>query len=540
MKNTQDYAVIKYSKKTIGIIPFLVFFLSLTSFSKTYYVATTGNDANPGTKAKPVATVQHAQDLVVPGDTVYIRGGTYMMQESQINKTASIYAYVINLNKSGTSGKRIYYWGYPGEKPIFDFSNVKPADLRVLAFYVTGSWLHFKGFEVVGVQVTILTHTQSESFENRGSNNIYEQLAMHDSQAIGIYCIAGANNLFLNCDAYQNHDYTSEGGRGGNTDGFGCHTPKGGSGNVFRGCRSWFNSDDGYDLINEHEDVVFENCWAFYNGYSTTFATLGDGNGFKAGGYGATPAADLPNPIPNHTVRNCLSVQNGAAGFYRNHHIGGGFFINNTAYRNGNNYNMLCRLSDNVTDVPGYGITMKNNLGYKARSNEVVNLDKPKCTLNNNYFDLSVTVSDADFLSLDQSELIQPRKADGSLPDIKFMHLVKGSDLIDAGVITGYPYSGNKPDLGCFEYGASIVTDVDIVGISTENGVSAFPNPFAQELELKAIGEFTYAIYDLSGAEVEKGTGENTAKAGSTLRPGMYLVKIQLPSGGQVLKISKN
>ena len=46
-----------------------------------------------------------------------------------------------------------------------------------------------------------------------------------------------------------------------------------GTGNVFRGCRAWFNSDDGYDCINAKALVTFDNCWAFYNGYFTNFAS---------------------------------------------------------------------------------------------------------------------------------------------------------------------------------------------------------------------------------------------------------------------------
>lgn len=445
--------------------------------------------------------------MAAGGDTVYFRGGKYQIAESDIALKTGIYAYVFNLGKSGTSGKRIHYWAYPSEKPVFDFSAVNPANYRVVAFYVTGLWIHFKGLEVTGVQVNILTHTQSESFENRGSNNIYEQLSMHDSQAIGIYCIRGSNKLFLNCDAYNNYDYTSE---GGNVDGFGCHTPKGGSGNIFRGCRAWFNSDDGYDLINEEEEVIFENCWAFYNGYTTKFVGVGDGNGFKAGGYGATPVADLPNPIPQHTVRNCLSVGNKDAGFYRNHHIGGGIFINNTSYKNGVNYNMLCRLNDNVTDIAGYGITMKNNLGYKARSSEVNNLDKPKSFLFNNYFDLNLTVNDADFLSVDETQLTAARKTDGSLPDITFMQIAPGSDLVDRGVNAGYPFQGKGPDLGCFESGT--ITGSEL--LFSNSSIQLSPNPFYSTILMTYEGEFAYTILDLTGNLLESGNATNSAFIG--------------------------
>ncbi|HWB93214.1 MAG TPA: DUF6250 domain-containing protein [Puia sp.] len=403
-----------------------------------FYVAPDGNDANPGTKEKPLATIQKAQSRISAGDTVYIRGGVYHMTEAQIARTERNYACVTYLDKSGKRGKYILYSAYPGERPVFDYSAIRPADYRVAAFYVTGSWLHLRGFEVTGVQVTIKTHTQSECFENHGSNNIYEQLSMHDGMAIGFYLLSGSDNLILNCDAYRNFDSVSENHRGGNTDGFGCHPAEGSKGNVFRGCRSWFNSDDGYDVINSHEATTFDHCWAFYNGYDPTFTSQGDGNGFKGGGYGRRPADEIPSPVPQTTVRFCLAVRNKASGFYSNHHINGSFWINNTAYENHINFNMLNRLPDNVTDVPGYKHVMRNNLGYKARGAAVANLDTAQCELVNNYFDLPAT--DEDFESLDETQLTAPRKADGSLPDITFMHLRPGGrfgNLQNVGAFAG-------------------------------------------------------------------------------------------------------
>ncbi|HET7732962.1 MAG TPA: right-handed parallel beta-helix repeat-containing protein, partial [Paludibacter sp.] len=320
-------------------------FSVLQSQAKNYFVATNGNDTTgTGTIAAPFATIMKAHAYVVAGDTVFVRGGTYVMKESQIYSKVSIWAYINYLDKSGTSAtKRICYWAYPGEHPIFDLSNVKPANYRNTVFYTTGSWLHIKGLEVIGVQVTILTHTQSECFRNEGSNNIFENLSMHDGMAIGFYLTKGANNLVKNCDAYRNWDSVSESGVGGNTDGFGFHPAKGGTGNKITGCRAWFNSDDGYDCINASESVVFENCWAFYNGYTSAFVSRGDGNGFKAGGYGQAPVVSaLPSPIPAHTVRFCMAYRNKANGIYANHHVQtGNNWYNNTAYRNSTNYNML-------------------------------------------------------------------------------------------------------------------------------------------------------------------------------------------------------
>ncbi len=417
-----------------------------------YYMATNGNDANAGTLAAPFASVQRAQQAAVAGDTVYVRGGTYAMTEEQIAQNRRIWAYVIELDKSGSAGKPISYLAYRDEQPVFDFANVKPARCRVTAFHVTGSWLHFKGLTVTGVQVTILTHTQSICLDSQGSNNIYESLTMHDGQAIGFWLGNGSNNLVLNCDAYRNYDYTSENKRGGNVDGFGFHAPQGSTGNVFRGCRAWFNSDDGFDFIGAGAAVTVENCWAFYNGFSPEFRSLGDGNGFKAGGYGISPDARIPDPVPRHVISGCMAVRNMAAGFYANHHHGGNEWLNNTAYLNGTNFNMLGRSA--TTDVPGFGHRMKNNLGYKGRT-EVSNLDTAGGDVSGNYFNLPVKVEDKDFAGLDVAELIKPRQANGDLPEMTFLHLARASGLIDQGTDVGLPFAGKAPDLGAFEFGAA-------------------------------------------------------------------------------------
>lgn len=427
--------------------------LCLNISAKRYYVSANGKDDHNGSTTAPFLSIQRAQKEVEPGDTVYIRGGIYRMTEEMIAGKSNNKAFVVLLNKDGLPGKRINYWAYPGEKPVFDFQNVKPVNLRVHAFQVVGSYLHLKGLEVIGVQVTISGHTQSECFENQGSHNIYEQLSMHDGQAIGFYLTNGANNLILNCDAYNNYDYTSENGKGGNTDGFGCHPGLTSSvNNIFRGCRAWFNSDDGYDCINAHTATTFEDCWAFYNGYSPSFKALADGNGFKAGGYGSTPPAKLPVDVPRNTVRFCLAVKNKNSGFYSNHHQGGSDWYQNTAYLNGINYNMVNRRSRTddgyLVDVPGYGHVLKNNLGFAARNAEVKQMDESKCEQMNNSFNLPYTITANDFQSLNLAELTKARKADGSLPDIQFMKLKSNSRLIGKGTAIGFPFQGKSPDLG--------------------------------------------------------------------------------------------
>jgi hypothetical protein len=415
-----------------------------------FFVAPGGDDAQAGTREAPFATIQRAQAAAQPGDTVFARGGRYRMREDQIAGRVGPYACVTLLEKSGEPGRPIRYWAFPGEQPVFDFSAVKPAGARVAAFRIHGSWLHLKGLEVVGVQVTITTHTQSICFDNQGSHNVYEQLSAHDGMAIGFWIGRGSDNLVLNCDAYRNWDNVSENRRGGNTDGFGFHGPRGSVNNVFRGCRAWFNSDDGFDFINAGEAALAENCWSFYNGYAPDFTPLADGNGFKAGGHAGTPVARLPDPIPRHVVRRSVAVHNKANGFYANHHIGGVEFVHNTAYRNHVNFNLLNRAVDNRTDVPGYGHRLKNNLGF-AGDYEVENLDAEHSDVTYNYFTLPIKITAHDFLGLDEADLVKPRQAGGELPEVAFLHLAPGSVAIDAGTKLGEPYTGQAADLGAFE-----------------------------------------------------------------------------------------
>ena len=71
------------------------------AFATKYYVAPAGSDTNSGTITAPFLTIQRAQTAVVAGDTVWVRGCTYMMQSSQVSGYLNPYAYVTLLNKSG-------------------------------------------------------------------------------------------------------------------------------------------------------------------------------------------------------------------------------------------------------------------------------------------------------------------------------------------------------------------------------------------------------------------------------------------------------
>ncbi len=403
----------------------------------TYYVAPNGSDLAAGTLGQPFASITRAQQSAASGDTVYLRGGTY--SNFTVAATDATYQYVINISKSN-----IHYAAYPGDpRPVLDFSNVSPARLRVCGVQVTGSNNTFDGFDLTGVHAG--SQKQCDNWRISGSGNTLRRITNRDDQGNGIYLRAGASNTLVeNCDSYNLVGVNQI--SAGNTDGFGCHSS--GFGNVFRGCRAWGDSDDGYDCINNYGGgVTFDHCWAYDNGRLD-----GNKNGFKIGGFGVS-GASFPNPPAVHRVENCLSVNNGASGFYANHQPGqAADWFNNTAYNNRTaNFNMLEAIDTTAANgsVPGTREVLHNNLAYVGAG--VTNLDETGEMISNNWFTLPVTVGSSDFQSLDATQMTLPRQADGSLPDISFMHLAAGSDLIDQGINVGLPYSGGAPDLGAFE-----------------------------------------------------------------------------------------
>ena len=437
--------------------------VSFASHAACYYIAPDGNDTNPGTETAPRATVGGGQQLLSAGDTLYMRGGTYTVGMSEImslsDKGAGGFSYVYQLNKAGTDeAHRTCYFGYPGERPVFDFSQVRP-NSRVSAFSLQADYLHLKNFDIIGVQVPVTGHAQSECISARkGSCCIIENIAMHDGMAIGYYQTSGHNNLVLHCDAYCNIDTVSAKGvtgetLGGNVDGFGCHVTDEArdTANVFRGCRAWWNSDDGFDLINCKCKVVIDSCWSFYNGYIPNGnKAIADGNGFKAGGYGmSSPVSGNPRVIPMHEVKNSVAFYNRANGFYANHHLGGLLIANNTAMYNSNNYNMTNRKTANTDstpaeDVNGYGHIIINNVSYNPnKGKDYTSIDSARCELRNNHVvtdaSLFINATRLSPSNMYKISLTAARKEDGSLPDQTFLVAPLDGVLEQAGA--GYAYT---------------------------------------------------------------------------------------------------
>jgi hypothetical protein len=420
-------------KKAILI---LFLFTTFVVNATTYYVATNGNNHNPGTITHPWATWQYAFNKLAAGDILYIRGGVY---KDCLGSYGSNFFGVRVEGVNGTSANHIKISAYSIEKPILDGSGL---------IYTSGSIVglglyNCKYWDFVGLTVTGFLQYSDNVYSSPGwyENNVsYITHSMCTVTNCGRgFVVDGSKDYiyFTNCDSYLNYDrFTDPSGAlpGGLCDGFYCPTDKG-THLFYSGCRAWNNSDDGWDSFNSTGGyIVWVNCWSFKNGQCGNIK--GDGSGFKLGVINGPK-----EPGTERTLKNCLAFNNRGLGFDQNDG-GYGTLVPMVIYNctSGSNGKYGFSFGNGNESIIKNCISYNETVGQFGRN-----------TVDHNSWQNGHTVSSADFVSIDESELTHQRKADGSLPEINFLHLITGSRLIDKGVDVGIPYNGKAPDLGAFE-----------------------------------------------------------------------------------------
>ncbi len=88
-----------------------------TARASVYVVALTGSDGNPGTAARPFATIQKAADMARAGDTVSVKGGVYRQE--------------VHLHNSGTAAAPIQFVADPPGSVIVTGADVVTGWTRV-------------------------------------------------------------------------------------------------------------------------------------------------------------------------------------------------------------------------------------------------------------------------------------------------------------------------------------------------------------------------------------------------------------------------
>lgn len=483
--------------------------------AKNYIAAVNGTSAGAGTLVSPY-DIPTAISKAIAGDTVYIRGGQYMLKAQ------------ISLNKGGTATAYISIFTFPGDdRPVLDFYNRGYSGTN--ASSERGIQVSKDYYFIYGLDIT---RAGDNGMNVNSSHNKIQNCRFYKNCDSGLQITGGTGgfNEIIDCDSHDNFDYKSS-SPGGNADGFACKLTVG-VGNQFIRCRSWNNSDDGYDCYGTQNDIYFEDCWVMTNGQKSYDVTdypggttgivtnQGNGNGFKVGGNASPGGATLIRCISiGHKI---MSTSN--KGFDQNNGVGRVFCYNCISYNDGRGYSF-----PNNADIRGAN-TFTNNISLSSGSNSFGS----GTVFQTNTWN-GIPVSSADFESVAVENSKETRNADGSLPYMGgLFRLVKNSGLIDKGTDVSLPFIGTAPDLGPFEYDA--ITSVEIVPtVHTDLSINYYPGN--QEIAIQ--GSITSVeIYQISGVKVysRHNSSETQYVQVNNWSKGVYIVRVLSQNGASSIK----
>ncbi|MFZ4724952.1 MAG: Ig-like domain-containing protein [Paludibacter sp.] len=431
----------------------------LPGYSTQYFIAVNGDDANQGTISSPFGGFDKAYAVAQPGDTIWIRGGKHTV--------STIWA----LSKAGSANAYYNIWGYTPDIQAGDSAILNVTASNGIRIQLGGQYWHIKGL--------VIQNSADNGMRIEGSYNIIENCTFRYNSDSGL-TIQQSNgtmpndgsiasyNLILNCDSYFNDKNTD------NADGFACKLSPG-AGNVFRGCRSWANGDDGWDFYYSRFQIIVEDCWTFRNGLKG-----GNGNGFKSNG--SASSSSTPRTQAPHVYIRCIAFDHkyksgsNNKGFDQNHNEGNVSMINCLSFDNEKNfaYQEDCQNGKNhafrncVAFEP-----YSESLARTLLPGEVINpgtdteisYDKSNTWFGNtidavyNSWNMTASIpswnpSRADYESLTLADAISKREADGSLPKNGFGRLKPESKLRNAGTsytweliqaMNSYPNNPVKP-----------------------------------------------------------------------------------------------
>src|SRR6266705_1031693 len=144
----------------------------------SHYVSPSGSSAGDGTLARPwdlATALGGGGGRVAPGDTIWLRGGTYRG------------AVVSSVH--GAPGAPVVVRPYRGERAVIDAAGATSSTRRGDLFVVTGDYAVYWGFELMDSDPDRTTDTRPNMVVNDASHTRYVNLIVHDG-GIGFYTYA--------------------------------------------------------------------------------------------------------------------------------------------------------------------------------------------------------------------------------------------------------------------------------------------------------------------------------------------------------------
>jgi parallel beta-helix repeat protein len=280
-------------KMAAGAFVFLFFFLFLSknifAAGNSYYVSPSGSNSNPGTLASPFLTVQKAVNTVGPGDTIYLRAGTY--SES------------VHISVTGTSGGEITLTSYSGETATINGGSN-------MALYVTNTAISYWTIDGINIKSSNRYATRWGWYGEKPTSHI----TVKNNTIYGANYIVGSYHLWEK-NNIDGTGYAGTDGDGGICDGIGSNN------NIYRNntVHDFKNSDGrGIWTQNTSHDILIEN--------NNVYNINGSGLGQCIDLDGAA-TMEYNNIVRGNTVSGCsyvgIQLENVFASTIENNNING-------------------------------------------------------------------------------------------------------------------------------------------------------------------------------------------------------------------------
>jgi hypothetical protein len=289
----------------------------------TYYVAPDGNDSNPGAATRPFKTIGRGAGLLKPGDTLYVRAGTY--RESFGDSIPSGTSWDVPVTIAAFSDETVTIRPDPGAGRIFLFQGADTHHIVVDGFIMDAINISYDAVKI--------------SYERDPDTDVAHSIRITNSEIKNApysgLVIAGGGNEFINLKVHDN-------GR----DDFDHGLYISSSDNLIDGCEIYNNSGWGVHVYNESNDKgkvnnnVISNNKIYRNGKSGrgSGVILSSGTGNEAYNneiWENVGGIQIDYGAINTEVHNSIIYRNNEFGIYVGTGSLNAVIKNNDIYNNG-------------------------------------------------------------------------------------------------------------------------------------------------------------------------------------------------------------
>jgi hypothetical protein len=194
---------------TIGVLTLILLLNSLSTTvvaqtAKTYYVATNGSDTNPGTEAQPFLTLNKGVSVLLPGDTLLVKQGTY--REELWNTIPSGLSWNQPVTLRAYPGHQVIIQPDPGADFVITIRGNRHY-IIIDGFIIDGTNVNLEGIKINGVMTAAPSpsHIRLINNEIRNVGTTKVSNGVYEAYGSGIFTTGRANYVeYINNRIHNN------------------------------------------------------------------------------------------------------------------------------------------------------------------------------------------------------------------------------------------------------------------------------------------------------------------------------------------------